>query len=124
MTDSSPTRTPEHASPFERIRRVNDSGSEFWSSRDFATVLGYTDYRNFEQVIGKAKTACFNSGVRIEDHFVDVTEMVAIGSGRATRRHRLPFARCLLPDYSECGPAQGNCGWARRISRFRRGGRN
>jgi len=29
---------------------------------------------------GLARLACFNSGHRIEDHFVDVTEMVEIGS--------------------------------------------
>ena len=68
-------------SPFERIRRINSAGVEYWSSRDFAIVLGYSDYRNFEAVLGKARLACFNSGHRIEDHFVDVTEMVAIGSG-------------------------------------------
>jgi DNA-damage-inducible protein D len=68
-------------SPFERIRRTNAAGIEFWSSRDFAQVLGYADYRNFEQVVLKAKTACFNSGQRIEDHFVEITEMVALGSG-------------------------------------------
>jgi DNA-damage-inducible protein D len=54
---------------------------EFWSSRNFAGILDYGDYRNFEGVIEKAKLSCFNSGYRIEDHFVDVTEMVAIGSG-------------------------------------------
>jgi DNA-damage-inducible protein D len=69
------------ASPFERIRRTNASGAEYWSSRDFAQVLGYSDYRNFEQVIKKAKTACFNSGQRMEDHFVDTTEMIEIGKG-------------------------------------------
>ena len=68
-------------SPFERIRRTNAAGAAYWSSRDFAVVLGYSDYRNFEAVIGKARLACFNSGHRIEDHFVDVTEMVTIGSG-------------------------------------------
>jgi DNA-damage-inducible protein D len=68
-------------SPFEQIRRVNPAGNEFWSSRDFARVLGYTDYRNFEAVIEKARTACFNSGQRVEDHFVDITDMVGIGSG-------------------------------------------
>jgi DNA-damage-inducible protein D len=68
-------------SPFERIKRTNDTGNEYWSSRDFAQILGYSDYRNFEQVIKKAKAACFNSGHRIEDHFVDITEMVEIGSG-------------------------------------------
>ena len=70
-----------HVSPFEQIKRVNTAGNEYWSSRDFASVLDYTDYRNFEQVIQKARAACFNSGQRIEDHFVDITEMVAIGSG-------------------------------------------
>jgi DNA-damage-inducible protein D len=70
-----------HISPFERIKRLSDAGMEFWSSRDFAGVLGYGDYRNFEGVIDKAKLSCFNSGHRIEDHFVDVNEMVEIGSG-------------------------------------------
>ena len=70
-----------HVSPFERIKRTNESGAEFWSSREFAAVLEYGDYRNFEAVIEKAKLACFNSGHRVEDHFVDVTEMVRIGSG-------------------------------------------
>jgi len=68
-------------SPFEKIKRINDAGNEYWSSRDFSRILGYSDYRNFEQVIKKAKKACFNSGHRIEDHFVDITEMVDIGSG-------------------------------------------
>jgi DNA-damage-inducible protein D len=44
-------------------------------------VLCYADYRNFEQVVQKAKIACFNSLHRLEDHFVDITEMVEIGSG-------------------------------------------
>jgi DNA-damage-inducible protein D len=52
---------------------------EFWSSREFSEILDYGDYRNFEGVIEKAKLSCFNSGHRIEDHFVDVTEMIKIG---------------------------------------------
>lgn len=70
-----------HTSPFEQIRRTNDAGNEYWSSRDFAKVLDYSDYRNFEQVIEKARTACFNSGQRIDDHFVDVTDMIEVGKG-------------------------------------------
>jgi DNA-damage-inducible protein D len=87
--------TGAHASPFERIKRTNDAGTEFWSSRDFSGILGYGDYRNFEGVIGKAKMACFNSGHRIEDHFVDVTEMAALGSG-AER----PIKTVLLSRYA------------------------
>lgn len=50
--------------------------------RDFAAVLGYADYRNFQSVIESARTACFNSGQRVEDHFVEITEMIGIGQGR------------------------------------------
>ena len=85
-------------SPFERIRRANAAGAEFWSSRDLADVLGYTDYRNLEQVIQKARLACFNSGQRIDDHFVEITEMVAIGSGaqRALKAVLLSRYACYL----------------------------
>ena len=71
----------EHLSRFERIKRTNDAGMESWSSRDFSEILSYGDYRNFEGVIEKAKIACLNSGHPILDHFVDVTEMIAIGKG-------------------------------------------
>ncbi len=73
--------TGGHASPFERIKRTNEANNEYWESRDLADVLEYTQYRNFEAVIEKAKLACFNSGHRIEDHFADVSKMVEIGSG-------------------------------------------
>lgn len=72
---------PDATTPFEAIRRTNPAGNEFWSSRDFAKVLGYADYRNFQSVIESARTACFNSGQRVEDHFVEVTDMIEIGKG-------------------------------------------
>ncbi len=67
--------------PFEQIRRTNAAGNEFWSSRDFARVLGYVNYRHFLAVIEKARTACFNSDQRVEDHFVGIDEMIEIGKG-------------------------------------------
>jgi DNA-damage-inducible protein D len=66
---------------FERIKRVNQAGAEFWSARELARVLEYTDFRNFTAVIAKAREACANSGQTVADHFVDITEMVGIGSG-------------------------------------------
>ena len=70
-----------HLSVFEQIRRVDEQGVEFWSARDMAKVLEYTDFRNFLNVINKAKEACENSRQSISDHFVDINEMVSIGSG-------------------------------------------
>lgn len=81
MNDEIMKSGTNHISPFERIKRINDAGAEYWSSREFASVLGYSDYRNFEAVIEKAKLACINSGHHIEDHFGDVTDMIEIGKG-------------------------------------------
>ena len=75
---------------FEEIRQTNQAGNEFWSSRDFARVLGYVNYRHFQAVIEKARTACFNSGQRVEDHFVGIDQMVEIGSGAQRPCPRTP----------------------------------
>lgn len=66
---------------FESIKRIDENGREYWSSRDLAKALEYADYRNFLTSVNKAKVACENSGEVIHNHFVDATEMVQIGSG-------------------------------------------
>jgi DNA-damage-inducible protein D len=53
----------------------------FWSARKLAKILEYYEYRNFIPVIEKAKIACKKSGHKVEDHFVDIHEMVSIDSG-------------------------------------------
>jgi len=66
---------------FEKIKRLDENGKEYWSSRELAKELDYVDYRNFLTVVNKAKMACENSGEVIHNHFVDINEMVQIGSG-------------------------------------------
>jgi len=66
---------------FETIKRLDENGKEYWSSRDLAKILEYPDYRKFLNVIDKAKVACENSGEVIHNHFVHMDEMVQIGSG-------------------------------------------
>ena len=73
--------TKKAVAAFERIKKIDDEGKEYWSSRDMAKILEYKDYRNFLVVINKAKESCNNSDVLVNDHFVDVTDMVPIGSG-------------------------------------------
>jgi hypothetical protein len=66
---------PSHISPFERIRQV-EGEREFWAARDLAEVLGYTQWRNFEQAIGRAIRACRTSGQNPDDHFAETSKMV------------------------------------------------
>ena len=73
--------TKKATATFESIKKIDENGVEYWSSRDLAKILEYADYRNFLTVINKAKEACLNSGNEVLDHFGDITEMVIIGSG-------------------------------------------
>jgi DNA-damage-inducible protein D len=83
------TDKPANVTPFEEARREDEHGNEFWSARDLQLILEYINFRNFEPVIEKAKTACENSSQRIEDHFALIRKKVNIGSG----------AKRLLKDY-------------------------
>ncbi len=49
-------------------------------ARDIQALLDYTQWRNFLQVIDKAKLACLNSRQIVSDHFADVSKMVKLGS--------------------------------------------
>ena len=69
------------SSVFEQIKKTDEYGKEYWSSRDMAKVFEYAEYRKFLPVINKAKDACKNSGQTISDHFEDIFEMIEVGRG-------------------------------------------
>ena len=83
---------------FENIKHIDEAGQEYWLARELAIATGYTDYRNFSKVIDKAKSLCIQNKYEIADHFVEVNEMVAIGSGamRKQNSYRLTRYACLL----------------------------
>ncbi len=66
-------------SKFEMAKQIIEE-TEFWSARDLQEHLGYAEWRNFFEVIEKAKIACAKSGGVINDHFVDTNKMVMVGS--------------------------------------------
>ncbi len=66
---------------FEAHAQQTESGIEYWLARDLQHLLGYDEWRNFNTVVSKAKTACEVSGHRAADHFVGVNKMVDLGSG-------------------------------------------
>jgi DNA-damage-inducible protein D len=56
-------------------------GVECWSARDLQLILGYSQWRNFENAINKAKISCENAGELVTNHFAVISKMVEIGSG-------------------------------------------
>jgi len=56
-------------------------GTEFWLARDLQSLLDYEEWRNFFNVIDKAKISCEKSGQRVEDHFVEVNKTIPMPKG-------------------------------------------
>lgn len=78
---------------FEAHAQQTEGGVEYWLARDLQHLLGYGEWRNFNTVISKAKTACEVSGHLVGDHFVDVNKMVDLGSGSQREIDNLMLAR-------------------------------
>lgn len=83
---------------FEQIRHIDENGIEYWSAREMAKVLEYSEYRHFLPVIDKAKEACSNSNNSPLNHFEDVLEMIKIGKGgkREVESVKLSRYACYL----------------------------
>ena len=82
---------------FESI--ANDyEGVECWSARELSKLLGYMQWRNFENIVEKAKAACRNAGQDVLYHFADVSKMVSLGSGSERELYDLMLTRyaCYL----------------------------
>ncbi|KKU81910.1 MAG: DNA-damage-inducible protein D [Microgenomates group bacterium GW2011_GWA2_47_8] len=83
---------------FEQIKHTNEHQSEYWSARQLAKVLEYSEFRHFQPVIEKAKKACKNSGQSVKNHFEDVLDMVEIGSSASREVKDVQLSRyaCYL----------------------------
>ncbi len=57
------------------------NGVECWSAREVYKLLGYVQWRNFLAIVDKAKTACENAGMKVADHFADVSKTIAMPKG-------------------------------------------
>lgn len=66
---------------FESYAGQTESGVEFWLARDLQALLGYTEWRNFLQVINRAKIACNMSEHKVSDHFVDANKTIIMPKG-------------------------------------------
>jgi DNA-damage-inducible protein D len=65
----------------EKTKKTTQHGAGYWTARALMQTLEYDRWENFEAVLEKAKAACGNSGVNVQNHFLETTQMVGIGSG-------------------------------------------
>lgn len=83
---------------FERYKKLNAQGQEFWTARQLAEILEYPNYRSFSSVIRKAKQACENSGYAVNDHFEDTFTWIKDAAGKKRKQASINLSRyaCYL----------------------------
>jgi len=84
---------------FENVKHINpNSGVEYWFARELQLIFDYIQWRRFNEVIERAKTACETSGYNISDHFANVGKKVQLGSGAKRKIDDIALTRyaCYL----------------------------
>lgn len=89
---------PEMRSSFDDLRRQDENGNIYWSSRDLSAAMGYSAYWKFQKVIDKAIRAAGEKGMNVDEHFNQAVDMVKIGSGsfRKVSIFRLSKMACMI----------------------------
>lgn len=83
---------------FEKIKKLDENGVEYWEARELMPLLEYLRWENFEPVISKAIIVCQNSGQTVISHFRNITKKVVLGSGaiRYVKDYKLSRYACYL----------------------------
>jgi DNA-damage-inducible protein D len=68
---------------FEDLKQSNEHDAEYWSARDLQPLLGYSQWRRFEDAVRRAITSCEQSGNNPEYHFAGAGKMIGVGKGGA-----------------------------------------
>lgn len=73
------------ASPFDRIMLPDHNGRECWSARDLQILMGYEEWRKFDDTIQRAMAAVEASGLNPLDHFVGAAKVMETGRWGRTK---------------------------------------
>ena len=77
----SKTDLPSARDSFEALKQTNEHGAEYWSARKLQPLLGYSQWRRFQQAIDRAKASCATSGNNPEHHFAGAGKPITCGKG-------------------------------------------
>ena len=84
---------PGQPKSFEDLKQVNAYGAEYWSTRDLQPLLGYTQWRRFEDAIQRAITSCQQSGNAPDHHFAGAGKPIVGGKGSVQNAADYHFSR-------------------------------
>ena len=74
----------------KRINRLKVVLAEkVWYARELQQVLDYVRWENFVVAIGRAMESCKTLGINVDDHFRDLTKMIALAKS----------AQCEVQDF-------------------------
>ena len=68
-------------SSFEALRKTNEHSAEYWSARDLQPLLGYSQWRRFEDAIKRAMISSEASGNDPAHHFASAGKPILGGKG-------------------------------------------
>ena len=83
---------------FEDMKLTNTHGAEYWSARDLQPMLGYTQWRRFEQAVERAISSCKQSGNNPDYHFAGAGKPITGGKGavQVVEDYQLSRFACYL----------------------------
>ena len=84
---------------FNQISSIlEDTQIEYWYARDLQKVLGYSEWRNFNNVIDKAKTSCETAKIDSFYHFVNINKTINMPKGATKKINDIMLTRyaCYL----------------------------
>jgi len=83
---------------FEDLKKVNEHGAEFWSARELQPLLGYSQWRRFDDAVKRAMISCQQSGNEPNYHFAGAGKMIEVGKGgqRDVEDYHLSRFACYL----------------------------
>jgi DNA-damage-inducible protein D len=90
---------PMGSKSFEDLKKVNEYGAEYWCAREIQPLLGYSQWRRFEDAIKRALTSCKQAGNEPAYHFAGADKPIGGGKGSVqlvTDYHLSRFACYLI----------------------------